>query len=121
MPTVNEMRPSQADEAKRSIISRFALSLQSPVEIMNAWLTVKYYGLPADYRDRYADEVAKVDADTIQRTAKKYIDLDHLQIVIVGDGKEVREAASKYGTVSVFDAEGKPVEVKTGAPVPGTK
>ena len=75
----------------------------------------------SDYWDRYADEVAKIDVDTIQRTAKKYIDLDHLQIVIVGNGKEVREAVSKYGTVSVFDAEGKPVEVKTGTPISGTK
>ncbi|HLY99638.1 MAG TPA: pitrilysin family protein [Candidatus Angelobacter sp.] len=118
----DEKVPSaELEEAKRSIISRFALSLQSPSEIMNAWLTVKYYGLPADYWDRYADEVAKIDADTIQRTAKKYIDLDHLQIVIVGDGKEVREAASKYGAVSVFDAEGKPMEVNPAGAVSGTK
>ncbi len=118
----DEKVPSaELEEAKRSIISRFALSLQSPVEIINAWLTVKYYGLPADYWDRYADEIAKIDVDTIQRTAKKYIDLDHLQIVIVGDGKEVREAVSKYGTVSVFDAEGHPGDVKTGAPISGTK
>jgi predicted Zn-dependent peptidase len=85
------------------------------VEIINSWLTVKYYGLPADYWDHYSDQVAKVDVDTVQRMARKYIDLDHLQIVVVGDAKEVRSAVTKYGTVLVFDTDGKPVEAKAGS------
>jgi zinc protease len=59
--------------------------------------------------------VAKVNADTVQQMAKKYVDLDHLQIVVVGDAKEVREGVAKYGAVQVFDADGKAVEAKTGA------
>jgi zinc protease len=110
---------AELEECKRSIVSRFALSLQNPVEIINSWLTVKYYGLPADYWDHYSDQVAKIDVDTIQRMAKKYIDLDHLQIVVVGDAKEVRAAVDKYGTVLVFDAEGRPVEAKPVNPTGG--
>ena len=53
----------------------------------------------------------------MQKMAARYIDLDHLQIVVVGDAKEVREAVNKYGTVSVLDADGKPEETK---PEPGT-
>jgi len=37
---------AELEECKRSIVSRFALSLQNPLEIINSWLTVKYYGLP---------------------------------------------------------------------------
>jgi len=107
---------TELEECKRSIVSRFALSLQNPVEIINSWLTVKYFGLPADYWDHYSDQVAKVDVDTIQRMAKKYVDLDHLQIVVVGDAKEVRTAVDKYGTVLVFDTEGKPVTAKPETP-----
>jgi predicted Zn-dependent peptidase len=106
---------AELEECKRSIVSRLALSLQNPVEIINSWLTVKYYGLPADYWDHYSDQVAKVDVDTVQRMARKYIDLDHLQIVVVGDAKEVRSAVTKYGTVLVFDTDGKPVEAKAGS------
>jgi zinc protease len=106
---------AELDEAKRSIVSSFALSLENPAFVLGRWMDAKYYSLPADYWDHYSDEVAKVTADTVQRMAKKYIDLDHLQIVVVGDAKDVREAVSKYGTVQVFDSEGKPVEVKAGA------
>lgn len=112
----------ELEEAKRSIISSFALSLANPAGIVNSWMTVKYYGLAPDYWDHYSDQIAKVDADTVQRMAKKYIDLDHLQIVVVGDAKQVGEAVAKYGTVEKFDADGKPAPAKTeGATPAGNK
>jgi zinc protease len=111
---------SELEEAKRSIISSFALSLENPAGIINSWMNAKYYGLPADYWDRYSDEIAKVDVDTVQRMAKKYVDLEHLQIVVVGDAKQVREAVAKYGNVEAFDADGKPVTAKPEA-VPAGK
>lgn len=108
---------TELDDAKRSIVSNFALSLENPAGIVNSWMAVKYYGLPNDYWDHYSDEVSRVNADTVQRMAKKYIDLDHLQIVVVGDAKQVREGVAKYGAVEMFDADGKAVEAKTeGAP-----
>jgi predicted Zn-dependent peptidase len=103
---------AELEEAKRSIISSFALSLENPAGIVNSWMTVKYFGLAPDYWDHYSDEIAKVDADAVQRMAKKYIDLDHLQIVVVGDAQQVREAVAKYGPVEVFDADGKPAQTK---------
>jgi zinc protease len=115
---------AELEDAKRAIVSSFALSLENPQGIMNSWMTVKYYGLPENYWDNYSDQVAKIDAAAVQQMARKYIDLDHLQIVVVGDAKEVREAVNKYGTVSVFDADGKPQEPKpeTGTPAnTGTK
>jgi zinc protease len=105
----------ELEEAKRSIISSFALSLENPAGIVNSWMSVKYYGLAPDYWDHYSDEIAKVDADTVQRMAKKYIDLDHLQIVVVGDAKQVGDAVGKYGAVEMFDADGKSVPAKTDA------
>ena len=111
---------AELEEAKGSIISSFALSLENPDRIAESWMAVKYYGLPADYYDKYSDQIAKVDADAVQRVARKYIDLDHLQVVVVGDAKQVREAVAKYGTVEAYDAEGKAVEAKQEA-APGTK
>lgn len=115
---------AELEDAKRAIVSNFALSLENPQGIISSWMTVKYYGLPENYWDTYSDEVAKVDAATVQKIAAKYIDLDHLQIVVVGDAKEVREAVNKYGSVSVLDADGKPEETKPEPATPansGTK
>jgi predicted Zn-dependent peptidase len=106
---------AELEEVKGSIVSSFALSLENPSRIAESWMAVKYYGLPADYYDNYSDQMAKVDADAVQRVARKYFDLDHLQIVVVGDANQVRGSLAKYGTVEVYDAEGKVVEAKTEA------
>jgi hypothetical protein len=45
----------------------------------------------------------------VQRVAQKYVDLGHMQIVAVGDASKTREILAKYGTVEVYNAEGKPV------------
>lgn len=111
---------AELEDAKRAIVSNFALSLENPQGIISSWMTVKYYGLPENYWDTYSDEVAKVDAATVQKIAARYIDLDHLQIVVVGDAKEVRGAVNKYGTVSVLDADGKPEETKPEPGAPAT-
>ncbi len=115
---MRKYRRANWKNAKRSIVSSFALSLENTAGIVNSWMAVKYYGLANDYWDHYSDEVAKVNADTVQRMARKSTSiLTILQVVVVGDAKEVREAVAKYGAVETFDADGKAVEAKTeGAP-----
>jgi len=97
-------------EAQRSIVARFALSLEQPASVLNAWMTVKYYGLPEDYWDRYPEEVAKVNPEIVQRMARKYVDLPHLQIVCVGDAQQIKKVLAKYGPLEVFDTNGKRLE-----------
>jgi dihydroxyacetone kinase-like predicted kinase len=71
-----------------------------------------------DYWDRYPVEVAHTTADAVQTAARKYVDVDHLQIVCVGDPKQpgndqkqtIRDVLKKYGTVEVYDTNGKKEE-----------
>ncbi len=101
---------AELDDARRSIVARFALSLEQPTGLLNSWLTVKYYNLPEDYWDQYPEAVARVDADAVQRAARKYVDLDHLQFACVGDGKQIKSVLKKYGPVEVYDTDGKRLE-----------
>jgi hypothetical protein len=48
-----------------------------------------------------------VEPDAIQRVAKKYLDPQHLQVVCVGSGKEIKDTLAKYGPVEVYDVDGK--------------
>ncbi len=100
----------ELEESSRSIVADFALSLEQTEELLEDWMTVEYYGLPTNYWDRYPDEVGKVTPEKIQQIARKYIDLDHLQIVCVGDGKQIRDVLQKYGPIEVIDTDGNPVE-----------
>jgi zinc protease len=99
---------SELDEARRTIVAGFALSLERPAQLLSYFLTVEYYGLSKDYWDKYPDHIAAVDAAAVQAAAKKYIDLDHMQWIAVGDRKQIQDALAKYGPVSVVDVNGKP-------------
>ena len=101
---------AELDNAKRAIVGSFALSLEQPQSLLQNIITQKLYDLPADYWDTYPQKVAAVSADDVQRVAQKYIDLDHLQIVAVGDASKARDVLVKYGKVEVYDADGKPVQ-----------
>jgi predicted Zn-dependent peptidase len=109
----------ELDDATHSIVAVFALSLERPSGLLDRWMNVKYYGLPVDYWDTYTTNVAKVTAGNIEQVAKKYVDLDHMQIVVVGDAsqpgtedkekpKTIKEVVSGFAPTEMFDAEGKP-------------
>jgi zinc protease len=99
----------ELENAKRAIVGNFALSLEQPQSLLQNIILQKIYDLPADYWDTYPQRVAAITPDDIQRVAQKYIDLGHLQIVAVGDASKARDVLAKYGSVEVYDADGKPV------------
>jgi predicted Zn-dependent peptidase len=99
----------ELENAKHAIIGSFALSLEQPNSLLQNIITQKLYNLPADYWDTYPQKVTAITADDVQRVAQKYMDMSHLQIVAVGDASKTREILSHYGTVQVFDADGKPI------------
>ena len=99
----------ELENAKRAIIGGFALSLEQPGSLLQNIITLKLYNLPADYWDTYPQKVSAITAYDVQRVAQKYIDMKHLQVVAVGDASKTREILSKYGTVQVYDAEGKQI------------
>lgn len=108
---------AELDNAKRSIVGNFALSLENAPALLNNIVTLKLFNLPANYWDTYPQKVEAITADDVQRVAQKYIDLGHLQIVAVGDASKAREALAKFGAVEEYDAEGKPA--KSAAKTPG--
>ena len=97
----------ELENAKRAIIGSFALSLEQPGSLLQNIITQKLYNLPADYWDTYPQKVSAITAADVQMAAQKYIDMDHLQVVAVGDAAKAREILTKYGKVETYDAEGK--------------
>ncbi len=113
MNEINRIRDSavpesELEENKHSIVAGFALSLERPDQLLDYAITVKTYGLPADYWDTYPAKIMTVTAEQVQRVARKYIVPDDLQIVAVGDAAKLKPVLDKYGAVQVFDAGGKP-------------
>jgi zinc protease len=100
----------ELDDARRAIVARFALGLESPNTVLSDYVDRYFYKLPADYWDRLPDRYAAVTVADVQRVAQKYWAADRLQIVAVGEPSKIEPALKKLGTVQQFDAEGKPVK-----------
>jgi len=94
-------------DAKRSMIASFALSLESPAQLLSLYVTQWRYKLAADYWDRYPDRVSAVTREQILASARKYLAANRLQIVAVGDPAKVGDTLKKLGTVETYDTEGK--------------
>lgn len=99
----------ELDNAKRAIIGSFALSLENPTQRLNNIITQRMYGLPANYWDTYPQKVQAITAEDVQRVAQKYVDINHMQIVAVGDASKTRAVLAKFGSVQEYDGDGKPV------------
>lgn len=98
---------AELEDAKRSIVATFALSLESPSQLLQLATTQKRYGLPANYWDTYPEKIAAVTPDDVLRVAKKYINPGNAQIVAVGDVTKIKAIMEKYGPVTVYDTNGK--------------
>ncbi len=98
---------AELDPAKRSIVAHFALSLESPQQVIGYAITRKAYNFPPDYWDKYPAQIAAITADDVQRVARKYINPATMQVVAVGDAGKIKTILEKYGPVEAVDTSGK--------------
>jgi zinc protease len=121
---MNELRgvqggkPFTEDEIKQgkeSLIQSLPALFASVNGIASAISNIYVQGLPETYYQDFAAKVNAVTSDDLVRVAKRYIDLDRLNIVIVGDRATIEEPLRKLsiGPIVYLDIEGKPVPAVT--------
>ena len=104
-------RPVTEEElrtAKESLVQRLPGTFASVSAINGAIAGLWLQSLPDNYYQQYTKSVTAITTDDVVRVAKKYLDLDHLAIVIVGDRKAIEEALKKTNVapVAFLDIEG---------------
>ena len=108
-------RPVTQEElktAKESLVQRLPATFASVGAINQALTGLWVQSLPDDYYQQYTKSVMAVTADEVVRVAKKYIDLDHLAIVVVGDRKAIEEPlrGTKIAPIAHLDIEGAAID-----------
>ena len=103
--------------AKESLIQGLPQRFASVTAISNAITSLTVLGVPDDYYQTYAKNVSAVTKEDLQRVARKYIDLEHLAIVIVGDRAQVEAAlkATNIAPITYIDVEGNPAGTAPGS------
>jgi len=99
---------AELEAAKRSVVAHFAISLESPRQLIGYAITRKTYNFPLDYWDKYPAQIAAITAEDVQRAAQKYINPATMLVVAVGDASKIKAVMEMYGPVELVDATGKP-------------
>ena len=107
-------RPVTEEElktAKESLVQRLPGSFASVGAINGALTGLWVNALPDNYYQQYTKSIMAITADDVVRVAKKYLDLDRLAIVVVGDRKAIEEplGATKVAPIAHLDIEGNPL------------
>jgi predicted Zn-dependent peptidase len=109
-------RPPTDDElaqAKASLVQSLPSTFESVIGVNNNISSIYTQGLPDDYYQLFTRSVNAVTRDDVVRVATKYIDPQHLAIVIVGDRSKIEAplAATKIAPIVVLDANGDPAKI----------
>ena len=93
--------PQELDEAKRSMVASFALTLEQLGPVVSYISARRVYGLSTDYWERYPEKVMAVSPDDVHRVAKRYMTMDRLQVIAIGDATQLEPLLSPLGATTV--------------------
>ena len=94
--------------AKDSLIQRLPGQFASIQMVNGAISSLWLQGLPDDYYQQYSKAIAAVTKEDVLRVAKKYIDIDRLALVIVGDRAQIEAPlkSTNIAPIVLLDLEG---------------
>ncbi len=86
---------AELTRAKNYLALGYPGDFQSVAQIAMQLGEIVLYGLPDEYINNYIPKVLAVTKNDVERVAKKYIDVNAINIVVVGDKKKVEEGIQK--------------------------
>jgi predicted Zn-dependent peptidase len=111
---ITRIREEPAQESEIALqrqynVGNYLLSLENTSRTAQRVQDIDLYGLPADFYKTYAHRMSVVTPAQVEELAKKYLTVENVAIVVVGEAKEIKPELEKIGKVIVYDQELKPV------------
>ena len=105
-PITDEEIKTAKDLLIQSLPQRFG----SVTAVSSSINSLMVQGLSDDYYQTYAKNISAITKEDLLRVAKRYIDLNHLAIVIVGDRAKIESPlkATEIAPIAIIDIEGNP-------------
>ena len=116
--TANPPSAEEVKSAKESILNSFVFNFDSPAKILRQQITYEYFGYPADYLDKYRQNIEKVTPADVERVARQYVHKDQMAILVVGPTKGQDRPLDSFGKVTKLDTT--IPEAKTAASAPAS-
>jgi zinc protease len=89
--------PLELTRAHAALTRGYPRNFETADQIARAVAQLALHDLPDDYFDRFVDGVRRVTADEVVDAARRYLPLDVLQTVIVGDRDRVDSSLPRLG------------------------
>lgn len=90
---------AELKEAKAYLIGSFAVATETPGQVAARVLTAAKHGLPADFWDKYRDNIQAVTPEGIAEAVGRYVDPDRMRIVAVGNASGFSGSLAPLGEV----------------------
>ena len=84
-------------------VGNYLLSLENAARTAQRVQDIDLYGLPEDFYKKYAKRMSATTSTKVQDLAKKYLSIENVAIVVVGEAKQVQPELEKIGGVTVYD------------------
>ena len=86
---------AEMDFARDYLAGVYPIESETAEQVADRVLTVAEFGLPADYNDTYQGKVRAVSADDVKAMASRYFDAKNLDVILVGNASQFRDALKK--------------------------
>jgi zinc protease len=97
--------PSELSLAKDYLDGVFPIRYETTTAVAAALANMVVYDLPTDYYDTYRAHIQAVSAEQVLEAAKKHLNPERLQTLIVGDASAIRDSVGELKLGSI-DAVG---------------
>lgn len=107
----NGVTPEELEFMKSAIGQRDALRYETGFQKAGFIGNILEHNLPADYVDQQNKIINSITKEEIDRLAKKWLQTDKMNILVVGDKEKILPGLEKLGyEIIELDADGKPVK-----------
>lgn len=97
------MKPEELKFAEDYLVGVYPIQTETPDGVAARVLEAAHYNLPADYNETYQSRIAAVTLDQVNTIGVKYFDPASLDIVVVGNASQFRDALKKEFATASYD------------------
>lgn len=94
-----EVSEEELKLAKDAIVNSFIFGFARSDAVVSQQARLEFYGYPAGYLENYRDNIASVTRKDVLRVARKYLHIDAMKLVVVGNEKKFDKPLSSFGSV----------------------
>ncbi|MFA6583975.1 MAG: insulinase family protein, partial [Elusimicrobiaceae bacterium] len=94
-----QVTDEELTRAQNGLVNSYVFEFTTPMEAVKERILRTYLGYPADFVEKYPDNIRAITKNSVLETAKKWLRPDNTMILVVGDESKLDKPLSALGEV----------------------